>query len=136
MRRSVCDVQEKRSIIVLDIVNHPHRMVGDHVGQIVGAGNLYSCAIYEKPRMVEVAVATFEPKHLFESALKLRMSLVGAFRIRAAMPLARYAGTITCIAQHLGNRDAAVVEIPLIRRLTFDVVAHVTDARLVRIQPC
>ena len=49
------------------------------------------------------------------------------------MPLADHAGVIAGGAQHLGDRGAVVVQLPLIRWLA-QILIHRADARLVRVE--
>ena len=102
-------MDEEGTVVVLHVIYHPDRVVGDHVSQIIDSGCFDSGAVDEEASVVEITVSAFEPKHLLEATLKLRMPFIRAFWITSAVPLARDASAITRIAEHLGNGDATIV---------------------------
>ena len=127
-------MQEERTDIVRDVVDHAHCVIANHVSQVVTAGCVYCFAVDVELGVIEVSVAAFEPEDLLESTLELRQALIGASRIAAGVPLAGNAGPVARISQHLCERGAVVVEISLIGGGILNGRYHVPDSGLVRIE--
>ncbi len=150
MRRVVRQVEEERFVGLARVIDEPKAEVRPQVcrvpvvaedGRVARRGNAVEVEGFASPggqRIVaaaevlvgEIHAAGAQAQHAVEAALPGWRPVV-----LAQMPLAGHRGEVAGFAQHLGDRDGAVVEPPGgARRARTDDVVEVAHARLMRVQ--